>query len=117
MPEPAECAGNAKGAARFAGVQAIERRAQVVVLALQLFALAIPVDLATRSLTGVLQAAQRYGRANAISAAGTLATYGAYAVGILLGNNFRAVIYGLLVSLILLLGAMLGHFFTAFPSP
>ncbi|HLL29391.1 MAG TPA: oligosaccharide flippase family protein [Allosphingosinicella sp.] len=71
-----------------------ERQALVTV-ALQLFAFAVPLDLAARSMTGVLQAGQRFGWVNAITLSTTLGTFGIYGVGILRGADFAFVIYGL----------------------
>jgi O-antigen/teichoic acid export membrane protein len=71
-----------------------ERRALVTV-ALQLFAFAVPLDLAARSMTGVLQAGQRFGWVNALTLSTTLGTFAIYGVGILRGADFAFVIYGL----------------------
>ncbi len=67
----------------------------LVILALRLFALVIPLDLAARSLMGVLEGAQRFGWINALNAFAALWTYSAYTVGILRGGDFHAVVYGL----------------------
>lgn len=71
-----------------------ERQALVTV-ALQLFAFAVPLDLAARSMTGVLQAGQRFGWVNALTLTTTLSTFAIYGIGILRGADFEFVIYGL----------------------
>jgi O-antigen/teichoic acid export membrane protein len=71
-----------------------ERQALVTV-ALQLFAFAVPLDLAARSMTGVLQAGQRFGWVNALTLSTTLGTFAIYGIGILRGADFAFVIYGL----------------------
>lgn len=70
-------------------------RRELVTLALRLFAFSIPLDLATRSLSGVLQARQRFGWLNALNIAGTFWTFGAYGLGILRDGDFLVVIVGL----------------------
>jgi O-antigen/teichoic acid export membrane protein len=67
----------------------------LVILALQLFAFAIPLDLAARSLTGVLQAGQRFDWINGLTLFGILWTHAVYSLGIFLKGEFRSVIYGL----------------------
>lgn len=64
------------------------------VTTLRLFAVAVPVELAGRSLTGVLQAGQRFVFLNSLQLAGTLASYGFYAVGIW-RDSFMTVVVGL----------------------
>jgi O-antigen/teichoic acid export membrane protein len=71
-----------------------ERQALVTV-ALQLFAFAVPLDLAARSMTGVLQAGQRFGWVNALTLSTTLGTFAIYGIGIVRGADFAFVIYGL----------------------
>jgi O-antigen/teichoic acid export membrane protein len=69
----------------------------IVITALRVFAFSIPLDFAMRSLTGVMQAAQRFDWVNALSLLGTLGTYGVYTLAILEGGRFTTVIYGLLL--------------------
>jgi O-antigen/teichoic acid export membrane protein len=70
---------------------------ELVVLTLRLFAFSIPIDFANRSITGVMQAGQRFDWVNGLSLFSSLSTFGVYGVGILRGADFRAVIYGLFV--------------------
>jgi O-antigen/teichoic acid export membrane protein len=67
----------------------------MVVFALRSFALVIPLDLATRSLNGVLEGAQRFDWINALSALATVWTFSVYGVGIWRGGDFPVVVYGL----------------------
>lgn len=69
----------------------------LVVLTLRLFALCIPIDFASRSILGVLQAAQRFDWVNGLGIVGSLSTFGVYGLGILRGANFAVVIYGLFI--------------------
>ncbi len=81
----------------------------LVILTLKLFAFSIPITFANRSVTGVMQAGQRFDWVNGLSVFSTLSNYAAYGIGFLPGRNFETVIYGLFVVRILnLLGAYLG---------
>jgi O-antigen/teichoic acid export membrane protein len=71
-----------------------ERR-ELVTLALRLFAFSIPLDLAARSMSGVLQAGQRFDWINGLNLFGTAWTFAVYAAGIWRGADFLVVIYGL----------------------
>jgi O-antigen/teichoic acid export membrane protein len=68
---------------------------RLVAATLQLFAFSIPLTLATRSLNGVLEAAQRFDWINALNLVSSLLTYAVYGIGALQGANFSFVIYGL----------------------
>jgi O-antigen/teichoic acid export membrane protein len=68
---------------------------ELVIFALRLFGLAIPLDLASRSLAGVCQAGQRFAWINSVSLFGALWTYAVYGLGILDGGNFKLVVFGL----------------------
>lgn len=68
---------------------------EFVILTLRLFAFAIPVQFATRSMVGVLQAGERFGWINTLALFSSLSTFAVYGCGILLGHNFLVVIYGL----------------------
>ena len=70
-----------------------EENRALVILSLRLFAFSIPIEFATRSTTGVLQAGQRFDWVNALNLFNTFSTFIAYGSGILLGNNFLVVIY------------------------
>jgi O-antigen/teichoic acid export membrane protein len=70
---------------------------ELVILTLKLFAFSIPVDFANRSITGVMQAGQRFDWVNGLSLFSTLSTFVVYGIGILKGADFRAVIYGLFI--------------------
>jgi O-antigen/teichoic acid export membrane protein len=70
-------------------------RREMVVLALRMFALVVPLDLSAKSMTGVLEATQRFDWINGLNVAGALWTFSTYAVGIMRGGDFRAVVYGL----------------------
>lgn len=85
-------------------------RWELVILALRLFAVALPLDLAARSLSGVLQAGQRFDWINALNLLSVMGTYGVYALGILRGGDFVAVIYGLLALRFL---SLAGHYWGA----
>ncbi len=65
----------------------------LVIMTLRLFAFSIPLDFANKSLSGVLQAGQRFDWINGLSVLSTLSTFGAYTVGILRGADFRAIVY------------------------
>ncbi len=80
-------------------------RQALVTVALQLFAFAVPLDLATRSMTGVLQAGQRFGLINALTLSTTFGTFAVYGIGILNGADFAFVIYGLFALRFLILAA------------
>lgn len=69
-------------------------RRGLVILTLRLFAFAIPLDFATRSMSGVLQAGQRFDLINSLSLFGTFWTLGVYTVGIF-RSDFRLVVCGL----------------------
>lgn len=71
-------------------------RISLVVLALRLLAIALPFDLVSRALSGVLEATQSFGLINIISIGGTLWTFGAYALGIVRDGDFVIAVYGLL---------------------
>lgn len=69
----------------------------LAVLTLRLFALSLPLELAARSLTGILQAGQRFDWVNGLSVVTVALSYGAYAVGVTTGD-FRLIVYGLVVA-------------------
>jgi len=69
----------------------------LVILTLKLFAFSIPIDFANRSITGVMQAGQRFDWVNGLSLFSTLSTFAVYGVGILKGADFKAVVYGLFI--------------------
>jgi len=88
-----------------------ENRA-LVILTLRLFAFCIPIDFANRSITGVMQAGQRFDWVNGLGVFSTLSTFGVYGIGILHGANFKVVVYGLVVIRIVnLLGCYWGATF------
>lgn len=68
-----------------------------VALSLHLFAFSIPLTLANRTINGVLQAGQSFGRINALNFANSILTYFVYGVAIFLGRNFLFVVWGLFV--------------------
>lgn len=70
---------------------------ELVILTLKLFAFSIPIDFANRSITGVMQAGQRFDWVNGLSLFSTLSTFAVYGVGILKGADFRVVVYGLFI--------------------
>ena len=81
----------------------------LVILTLRVFAFSIPLDFATRSLTGVMQAGQRFDWTNGLSLFSNLFTFAVYAAGIARGANFLLVVYGLFVLRVLnLVGAYWG---------
>lgn len=81
----------------------------LVIMTLRIFAFSIPLEFATRSLIGVLQASQRFDWANGLSLCSNLFTFAVYSAGILLGANFLIVVYGLFaLRLLNLLGAYWG---------
>jgi O-antigen/teichoic acid export membrane protein len=84
-------------------------QASLVILTLRLFAFSIPLDFATRSLTGVLQAGQRFDWVNGLGLFANLVTFAVYAAGVARGSHFSVVIYGLfLLRLLNLVGAYWG---------
>lgn len=76
-------------------LQVQPERRELVTLALRLFAVSVPLDLAGRSFGGVLEAGQRFDWINGLNFFNTLAGYAVYAVGIWRGGDFRLVVYGL----------------------
>jgi O-antigen/teichoic acid export membrane protein len=78
---------------------------ELVILSLRLFAFAIPVQFATRSMIGVLQAGERFDWINALAILSSLSTFVVYGCGILLAHNFLVVIYGLFLLRVLDLAA------------
>lgn len=70
-------------------------RREMVVFALRMFALVIPVDLASRSLNAVLEATQRFDWVNGLTLFAAVWTYATYTTGIVRGGDFPAVVYGL----------------------
>jgi O-antigen/teichoic acid export membrane protein len=82
---------------------------ELVVLTLRLFAFCIPIDFANRSITGVMQAGQRFDWVNGLGVFSTLSTFGVYGIGILRGADFKIVVYGLVaIRVINLLGCYWG---------
>ena len=82
---------------------------ELVILTMKLFAFSIPIDFANRSITGVMQAGQRFDWVNGLSVFSTVSTYAVYGIGILQGANFKTVVYGLfVVRIVNLLGAYMG---------
>lgn len=82
---------------------------ELVILTMRLFAFCIPVDFANRSITGVMQAGQRFDWVNALGVFSTLSTFLVYGIGILHGANFKVVVYGLfLLRIVNLLGCYWG---------
>lgn len=74
---------------------------ELTILILQLFAFSIPVEFVAGSMTGVLQAGQRFGWINSINVFIALTTYLAYGLGILLRLDFLVVVYGVFIVRIL----------------
>lgn len=74
-------------------------------LALRFFAFSIPIDFANRSLTGVMQAGQRFDWVNGLAVVSTLSTYSAYGIGIWNSNSFATVVILLFVFKIINLSA------------
>jgi len=70
---------------------------ELVVLSLEIFALSIPFDFASRSFSGVLEAGQRFVWINGLNFANTLLTFAVYSVGMWLGADFLVVMWGLLI--------------------
>lgn len=68
---------------------------ELVILTLRLFAFSIPIEFATRSMTGVLQAGQRFDWINSLSVINALSMFAVYGGAVLLRTNFVIVIYGL----------------------
>jgi O-antigen/teichoic acid export membrane protein len=82
----------------LAGVLKVSPEAEgMVILALRLFALVVPLDLASRTLTGVLEGTQRFGWINAIHLGVAAWTFATYSVGLLRGGDFLAVLVGLVL--------------------
>lgn len=73
----------------------LPKNQHLVAVTLHLFAFSIPLALANRSMTGVLQAGQRFGWINGLSLFSSISTYVVYGIGILLGRDFYFVVGGL----------------------
>ena len=73
----------------------LPKNQHLVAVTLHLFAFSIPLTLANRSMTGVMQAGQRFGWINSLSLFNSISTYVVYGIGILLGRDFYFVICGL----------------------
>jgi len=71
--------------------------ADLAVFTLHLFALAIPLELASRSFVGVLEAGQRFVWINAYRLLTAVWTYSAYLAGILVDESFVLVVWALFV--------------------
>ena len=97
-------------------LQTQPERRELVILTLRLFAFSLPLDLAARSLTGILQAQQRFGWINALGLFGTLGTYAAYTLGMVRGSDFLTVVYALLALRVLHLAATFWGAVRALPS-
>lgn len=69
--------------------------APLVVLTLRLFAVVIPLEMVSRSLTALLEATQRFGWVNALTLFSSLWINGVYLVAILRGGDFLLIVYGL----------------------
>lgn len=78
------------------GLRVSPAHVHVAVQVLRIFALSVPLTLMTSSLTGGLQASQRFLAINLINVLGAVWTYAAYGIGILTGGNLLLVVYGLL---------------------
>jgi O-antigen/teichoic acid export membrane protein len=63
------------------------------ILSFHLFALALTIEFAIRSLVGVLEAGQRFGLANALAIFGSAGLYLVGIVIVLLGQDFRIILY------------------------
>jgi O-antigen/teichoic acid export membrane protein len=63
------------------------------ILSFHLFALALPIEFAIRSQVGVLEAGQRFGLSNALAIFGSAGLYLAGIVTVLLGQDFRIILY------------------------
>jgi O-antigen/teichoic acid export membrane protein len=63
------------------------------ILSFHLFALALPIEFAIRSQVGVLEAGQRFGLANALAIFGSAGLYLVGIVIVLLGQDFRIILY------------------------
>lgn len=84
-------------------------RQDMVILTLQLFAFALPIELATRSVSGVLAAGERFNWLNSLNLMSTGLMYLIYTIGILDDANFSVVIYGLFALRLLgLVGTFVG---------
>lgn len=82
---------------------------ELVILTMRLFALCIPVDFANRSITGVMQAGQRFDWVNGLGVFSTLSTFAVYGLGIVAGADFKIVVYGLFfLRIVNLLGSYWG---------
>jgi O-antigen/teichoic acid export membrane protein len=71
-------------------------RKELVTLTIGLFAFSIPLEFASRSLSGVLEAGQRFDYINGLNLFNTIGIFAVYGVGIWRGADFLVVIYGLL---------------------
>jgi O-antigen/teichoic acid export membrane protein len=81
----------------------------LVILTLRVFAFSIPIDFATRSMSGVIQAGQRFDWMNGLGLFSNLFTFGVYTLGIIYGANFLIIIYGLFaLRIVNLIGAYWG---------
>ena len=85
-------------------------RIPLVVLTLRLFALVIPVEMITRSLTALLEATQRFGWVNALTLFSSLWTNTVYLLAILRGGDFLLIIHGLVA---LRVAALVGAYLAA----
>ena len=82
---------------------------ELVILTLRLFAFALPIDFATKSMTGVLQAGQRFDWVNGLNVFGAVGTFVVYTAGIIHGHDFYLIVYGLFAARIVsLAGAVWG---------
>jgi O-antigen/teichoic acid export membrane protein len=90
---------------------------------IRLFAVALPFELSTRSLSGALEAGQKFGWINILRVLGPVWTYALFAIALAAGDDFRLIVYGLFalrpltfiaflfaVSRLLPLGASIRHF-------
>lgn len=77
----------------------------LVILTIRVFAFSIPIDFANRSVTGVLQAAQRFDWVNGLSLFGTLSMFAVYGGAIVNQADFQFVVYGLFILRVVNLGA------------
>jgi O-antigen/teichoic acid export membrane protein len=71
---------------------------ELVILTLRLFAFALPIDFATKSMTGVLQAGQRFDWVNGLNVFSAVGTFVVYTAGIIHGHDFYLIVYGLFVA-------------------
>ena len=79
---------------------------ELVVFALRTFGIVIPMELAASSLRGVLEATQSFGTINALSVVEAVWTYSVYGLGIYLGGDLRAVVLGLVVYKVVVVGLL-----------